>query len=168
MDYKRIVDVAVIAVLTLLLGCNENAERPPSPGAQDEADIDAIHAFFEQYDRTWTDGLGEDYLSLLSDDIIAMVPGAPAIVGKKAVWQGMGPVFEHNKMDFVVTVEEVRVADDWAFARATFTFQGAPKNGEKAFEGIGKAIYILERQPDDGWKISRDIYNWDPSPEPSH
>ena len=155
-------------MVTLLLGCREDAEHSPSAGTQNEADLTAIHAFFDQYARTWTDDLGEEYMSLLSDDIIAMVPSAPAIVGKEAIWKGMGPVFEHNKMDLVITVKEVRVADGWAFVRATFTFRGAPRTGEKAFEGTAKAVYILERQPDDSWKISRDIYNWDAPPEPSH
>jgi len=167
MEFQRIATV-LVGMAALLLGCKEDARPSPSTGEQNEADIAAIHAFFDQYARTWTDGLGEEYLSLLSDDIIAMVPEAPAIVGKDAIWRGMGQVFEHNKMDFVVSVQETRVADDWAYVRATFAFRGAPKSGEKAFEGIGKAIYILERQPDDSWKISRDIYNWDPPPDPSH
>ena len=104
MDYRQIVSIAVVAVVAILLGCKEDAKHSPSAGVQNEADIAAIHALFDQYDRTWTDGLGEEYMSLLSDDIIAMVPGAPAIVGKKAVWEGMGRVFDHNKMDFVVSV----------------------------------------------------------------
>jgi len=160
MVFQRIA-IVVVSMGALLLGCMEGAGESPSASVQNEADIAVIHAFFDRYGRTWTDGLGEEYMSLLSDDIIAMVPGAPAIVGKKAVGAGMGPVFEHNKLDFVVTVEEVRVSGDWAFVRTAIIFRGTPKDGGEAFEGIGKAVYLLERQPNDSWRIARDIYNWD-------
>jgi uncharacterized protein (TIGR02246 family) len=150
-----------VALTAMILSCAEDAPPSPEASAQTQADYDSIRAFFDRYASTWTDGLGDEYMALLSKDIIAMVPGAPAVVGKKAIWEGMGPVFEYNKLNFSISVEEMRVAGDWAFVRTSLTFRGAPKSGEKAFEGIGKAVYIVERDPTGSWRIARDIYNWD-------
>jgi uncharacterized protein (TIGR02246 family) len=160
-EYQRIATGVVIALAILLAGCTEVAKLSPSADAQNEADIAAIHALFEHYDRALNDGAAEDWMSLLTNDVIHMGPDRPALVGKEMVWEHVRPLFETLDIDHLVTVNELRLADDWAYVRATYTFRGTPKNGGKVTDDLGKAVYLLVRQPDNSWKVASDCYNTD-------
>ena len=161
MSYPWKAVIVGVAAAAWLLCCTQDTTQSPSAGAQGEADIASIHAFFEQYDRIFRTGAGEGFMSLMSNNVILMAPDRPAMVGKDAVWEGVRFLFENLDMDHAVTVDEVRVSDDWAYVRATYHFRGTPKTGGRTTEHLGKAAYLLERQPDKSWRIARDCYNTD-------
>ena len=124
-----------------------------------DTDIAAIRDLFERYDSTINAGLAEQWMSLLSDDIIWMEPNQPAIVGKDAVWGIVGAFFSDLDMERVTGVDEVRVAGDWAYVRGTYEFRITPKAGGDTMEEVGKIVYILGRQADNSWRITRAIWN---------
>lgn len=88
-----------------------------------------------------------------------MVPNQPALVGRDAVRGRVGPFFVDWNMDHVGTVDELRVAGDWAYVRGTYVFRVTPKAGGDTTEEVGKIVYILGRHADDSWKITRAIWN---------
>ena len=98
-------------------------------------------------------------MSLLTDDVLWMVPGQSTLVGKNAVWSRVGPFFADWRMNHVSDIDEQRVAGDWAFVRGTYLFQVTPKAGGQTTEEAGKFIYLLERDADDNWKVSQAIWN---------
>ncbi len=159
MKYQRMVAGIGLATIALLSACTERTERPPIAGPQSEADITAIRDLFDRYDSTVTAGLAEEWMSLLSDDIIWMVPNQAALVGKEVVGGRVGPLFSDLNMEHVSGVDEVRVAGDWAYVRGTYAFRVTPKAGGEMTEEIGKIVYILERQADNSWRMTRAIWN---------
>ena len=91
MRYQRMVAGLGLAAIAFFSACAENTERSPAVGPQSETDVAAIRGLFDRYDSTATDGLAEEWMSLLSDDIIWMVPNQAALVGKDAVLGRVGP-----------------------------------------------------------------------------
>ena len=124
-----------------------------------ENDIVAIHGLFERYDSTVNAGQAEEWMSLFSDDIIWMNPDQPALVGKDAVRGSVGPLFADLNNEHVITVDEVSVAGNWAFVRTTYTWRFTPKAGGETSEELGKEVFILRRQTDSSWRITRAIWN---------
>lgn len=123
-----------------------------------EAEIAAIRRLFERYDSTATAGQAEQWMSLLSDDVIWMVPNQAALVGKDAVWGRVRSFFSLNLVH-VGTVDEIRVAGDWAYVRGAYTVRVTPKAEGDTTEELGKIVYILGRQADNSWRITRAIWN---------
>ena len=89
-----------------------------------------------------------------------MPPGAPAVVGKAAIEKGIHASYEAlDWEEFIIHLEEVKVAGDWGYARGTYFLFATPKaGGETAFDH-GKYLKIFKRQPDGSWKIYRDCFN---------
>ena len=56
-------------------------------------------------------------------------------------------------------MEEVHVADEWAFERGTYTVTFTPKGTMLTVQDVGKYLTIYQRQADGAWKMARDIWN---------
>lgn len=130
--------------------------------AQEEADIQAIHRFFEQWDEAANAGDDAANVLRVTDDIIWMEPNRPAIVGKDALLEDFQSSSEdHSWQDMKTVVEEIRLANDWAYVRSSYSATMVPKDGGDPSPRLGKIVDILERQSDGSWKMARDIYNSD-------
>ena len=108
--------------------------------------------------------------SMVTDDAIFMPPGLPPIRGKQAVetmYKSFFPQFA--SVEQTVSIEEIEVAGDWAFAWGTEQFVLVPQAGGAPIEMQGKGMSILRRQPDGSWKFARGINNTMPkSAAPTH
>ena len=65
------------------------------------------------------------------------------------------------RFDQETVVDEVVVADDWAYVRVNFDGYLRPKvdDGSPPLRSVSRHIWILQKQIDGGWKIARDIWN---------
>ena len=102
---------------------------------------------------------------MVTDDAVFLPPGFPPIRGKQAVktmYETFFPQF--SSVEQTVSLEEVQVAGDWAFAWGTEQFTLVPRAGGAPIEMQGKGMSILSRQPDDSWKFARGINNSLPKP----
>ena len=130
--------------------------------AQEEADIQAIHRMYEQWDEAAN--ADDDVANVLrvTDDIIWMESNRPAIVGKDALLEAFQSSSEdYSYQDMKTVVEEIRLAGDWAYVRSSYSATMVPKDGGDPSPQIGKIVDILERQSDGSWKMARDMYNSD-------
>lgn len=150
---------AVIVVAVFFAACSESVNSSQGLDARGESDVAAIHALFTHYDQTLKEGKLEEFMSLLTDDVIMIGPDRPPLVGKEMVWQHVRPLFETLEIDHRVGVEELRLAGDWAYVRATYWFRGEAKDGREVTEDLGNAVYLVERQPDNSWRVAGDCYN---------
>jgi ketosteroid isomerase-like protein len=137
-----------------------NTDRPEICAAEgDEADIAAIHDLFKRYDSSATAGQFKEWMSLFSDDIIWTRQDQPALAGKDAVWGDVEPLFTDLDNEHVSTLDEISVAGDMAFVRTTYTWRFTPKAGGKTDELNGMEEFVLSRQTDNSWLISRVIWS---------
>jgi len=124
-----------------------------------EADIAAINEFGNQYTLAMNTGDLDLYVSLHTDDIVKMGPGAPAAFGKEELRANMKPLFDNFTLEMDLYNEEVQVAGDWGFNRATYTMLITPNEGGEPIFDDGKAVGIYKRQADGSWKLYIDCWN---------
>ena len=134
----------------------------------EEADVAAIRASAEEFDRTNNTEDLEGLMATYADDAVRMPPNEPAWVGKAAIRAGFQADFEENDVQVENQVEEVQVSGDWAFARGTYAVTITPSEGGEPVEDNGKWMAIFQRQADGSWKDVRDMWSSDnpPMPEP--
>jgi ketosteroid isomerase-like protein len=128
--------------------------------ASSNADVTAINKLQKQVDDAIVAGDTERYVALLVDDAVLMPPNALPVVGREAIrsWnEGMARRFRIQR--YVPLDDELVVAGDWAFRRATFTWSVMSTTDGNSLNDSGKFIIIYQRVPDGSWKVARDIWN---------
>jgi uncharacterized protein (TIGR02246 family) len=92
-------------------------------------------------------------LSLMSDDVVFMVPGK-APFGKEAFTAAskdmMGVAIEGSS-----DIREIKVLGDWAWMRNRLLVKMTPPNGTTVSRS-GYTLTILRKNPDGRWVIARD------------
>lgn len=149
----------MILVLAVVLASGNAACR-----TSDQA-LEALNTLQKQVDEAIIAGDTERYVALLADDAVIMPPNGPPVVGQSAIraWnQDMSKRFRIQK--YVAVDQELIVAGDWAFRRATFEWSLVPIAGGQPFQDSGKFIIIYKRQADGSWRVARDIWNSNTQP----
>jgi uncharacterized protein (TIGR02246 family) len=102
---------------------------------------------------------------MVTDDAVFLPSGLPPIRGKQAVetmYRSFFPQF--SSVEQTVSIEELEVVGDWAYAWGTEKFTLVPQAGGPPIEMQGKGMSILKRQPNGSWKFARGINNSLPKP----
>ena len=124
----------------------------------DEAGIDRLR---NVHVAALNAGDADAWAASFTDDGVQMPPHFGANVGKTPI-RGWGKsVLNLFACRFSLSVEEVRVAADWAFERGRYGITLAPRAGGEPMDDSGKYITVYQRQSDGSWKIARDIWNSD-------
>jgi len=129
-----------------------------------EADIAAINELYNQATLACGTGDVELYLSIFTEDAVAMAPGSPAVIGKAELRPLMEALFGKFDLELPYTVDEVGVPGDWAFVRSSFQYSMTPKEGGETTTSPGKELDILKRQADGSWKIYIECWNYGETP----
>jgi uncharacterized protein (TIGR02246 family) len=125
-----------------------------------EADVQALNELQSQVDSAIITGSTERYIALITEDAVLMPPNGPPVNGRDAIrsWsQTMSRQFRIQAYE--ASDEEVVVAGDWAFRRASVDWTVAPTAGGEPVRDLGKFIIIYRRQHDGSWRVARDIWN---------
>ncbi|TGQ31249.1 SgcJ/EcaC family oxidoreductase [Mesorhizobium sp. M00.F.Ca.ET.216.01.1.1] len=113
----------------------------------------AIRWLVETWMRASMRGDTATVLSLMTDDVVFMVPGQEPF-GKKAfaaAAEGMAGVRIEGTSDIV----ELQLLGDWAFMRSHIDMTATPPNGEPVRRS-GYSLTILRKQADGQWRLARD------------
>jgi uncharacterized protein (TIGR02246 family) len=124
-----------------------------------KSDVEAIRALLEKDSSAVASGDLDGWIDSFADDIIFMPPNSTLLKGKEAARGFVRPFFDQFNMKIDITVDEIEVQGDWAFARWHYEFEGIPKAGGAPFQEKGKEIWIFKRQADGSWKSSHIIWN---------
>ena len=110
----------------------------------------------------WKAADAEQLADLYAADAFVLYPNQPAVAGRSAILAYFKSFLaEFAPEDFELTSDEVVVAGPWAFDRGTYRWKAVPRAGGDAMVDNGKYLVILQRQPDDSWKVARDMDNSD-------
>ncbi len=93
-------------------------------------------------------------LSLMTDDVVFMVPGQEPF-GKQVFAQasaGMKSVPMQGSYD----IREVQVMGDWAYLRNFIELTVTPPGGGAAVHRCGYTLTVLRREADGHWRLCRD------------
>ena len=154
-----------VLLLTLLAGFGcQPASQQPDPEAKvaamaaDRAAIDKVRSDYQSdFNSNDASAAGTHF----TESAVSMPPNHEALIGRQAITDDMGAMFEGMSAELTISSEEVEVAGDWAFDRGTFTMKMTPKGDGEPMEDKGKYIVILEKQADGSWKLAREVWNSD-------
>jgi len=98
----------------------------------------------------------ETVLDLITDDVVFLVAGQPAMIGKSTFAKAAEAQASHGPVQFDGTseIEEITVLGEWAFMRTNLTVTITPPGGE-AMIRAGHTLSIL-RKENGKWRLARD------------
>ena len=113
----------------------------------------AIRGMVEQWLAASRAGDLDTLLSLMTDDVIFMVPDSKPF-GKER-FAANAVTMKDVKVDAAGTIEELQVLGDWAYLRNFVEVSITLPNGAISRHS-GYTLTILRRQPDGRWQLARD------------
>jgi uncharacterized protein (TIGR02246 family) len=137
-------------------------------GSRDQrtADLAAIERLHEADMRAVVAGDTATLMSLWTDDIVSLPPGAPIQVGRAAnaefMRRGMQASASFEPVDYRLEFREVQLFGDHAVEWGTYRARVRPRGGGQEITSGGKVMRVLRRQPDGSWKVARTIFTADP------
>jgi uncharacterized protein (TIGR02246 family) len=143
--------LGAIGLTIIHLGCDTSST---------DQDLQAINRLQTRVDSAIIAGDTERYLTFLTEDAVLMPPNGPAVIGKDAIRSWNQAMSEQVRIQTYAPVDdEIVVADEWAFRRATVDWTLTPTAGGEPIRDFGKFIIIYRRKGDGSWKVARDIWN---------
>ncbi len=102
----------------------------------------------------------DEYFDLFSDDAVWMMPSSYKDVGKAEARSFYG-FTKKFRFDQQTSIDELVIDNDWAFVRLTFDGYLRPRLDSSAapLRSVSRHMWVLKKQLDGTWKISRDIWN---------
>ncbi len=92
-------------------------------------------------------------LSLMTDDVVFMVPGHEPF-GKEA-FEAASTGNTSSSIEGTSEILELQVLGEWAYMRSRLHVKMTPPNGS-VIERAGHTLTILRKQPDGRWLLARD------------
>lgn len=123
------------------------------------SDVVAVRGLLDKVMEVSRQGDLEAYLSLYTDDALWMRRDRITDAGKNDVRPAY-KFMEDYTFDQQLTINEIAVSGDIAYTRVTLDGWIVPRPGKQVerVRALSRHIMILERQSDDSWKFSRDIF----------
>lgn len=122
-------------------------------------DIDAVKRLADDWSAGWNNGDTGHLLSLFTDEPVLMPHSQPAVFGKDAIRALYDSIFEAYAIQGDGRIVEIEVSGDLGYFWSDYTLTATPRGGGEMVNETGKSIFIVKRQPDNSWKISRLIDN---------
>lgn len=95
--------------------------------------------------------------AVVTEDVVLIPPNQPEVVGREALEAWVSSLFEAIEVEEAsATVDEVRVAGDWAVSRGTWQMSGSA--GGAPMSDTTRYVLIWERH-NGSWKIAYDLWN---------
>lgn len=113
----------------------------------------AIRELVDTWMKASRTGDTETVLSLMSDDVIFMVPGREPF--GKQTFAANSRSMVGVKLEGSADIRELEVLGDWAYLRNFIEITITPPDGE-AVRRSGFTLTILRKEPDGRWVLARD------------
>ena len=122
-----------------------------------EAPVQSDEQAIRQLVATWISatkaGDTKKVLSLMSDDVVFLVPGQPPMRGKSAFAAAQSGA--QMSFDATSEIQEIKVLGDWAYIWTKLSAVATPKGGGKPVKRAGNTLSILHKQAG-AWLLVRD------------
>ena len=157
---SRLGSLRIGLVVWILAACG-------SPQDDSSGTAEAIRRTNQEYVELLPKGSVDDLMSLYTQDVLLMPPGASSAQGLDEVRTFWSDFFdEWEVVDATSTIDEVIVGEGWAWSRGHYLETLRSKDGLVTVVESGKFSGIWRRVPDGSWKISRDMWNASNTPDP--
>ncbi len=147
---KKLFPIVATLLVLAASGC--------APQVDVEADKAAVRKWFDESTAALNANDGS-IVDLGIEDAVVMYADAPAVTGRDALRARQQAIRDQFTFEETRSVDEVVISGDWAFVRWAGTGTMTPKDGSEPSVFDRKGIAILQRQPDNSWKMARVIWN---------
>jgi len=148
--------LGLMLVLIIIMACGQVSKKSP---IDIESEREAVIAEFKDLIVVSESGDVEGYMNHLSEDVVMMYSGQPAIVGTAKIRSFITNFFENYKFEFNPwQSNEIQVMGDWALHRYSAIATITPKSGGESIKLDRKYIDILRKEAG-SWKVTHHIYN---------
>ena len=117
-------------------------------------DEKAIRQFIETWMQATKNGDLSTVLSLMSDDVIFMVPGKEPF--GKTEFAATSQQLKDVRIDGASDVKEIKIIGSWAYVRTHLTVRMIPLSGGNEVRRSGYTLSILNKTPTGAWVLVRD------------
>jgi uncharacterized protein (TIGR02246 family) len=118
------------------------------------ADERAIRQLIETWLAASKSGDTPRVLSLMSDDVVFLMPGHPPMRGKSAFAASQDALGDVS-IDATSDIEEIGISGDWAYAWTRLRIEMVPRGGGPPNVRSGHTLSVLKRV-DGAWLLFRD------------
>jgi len=147
---KTLFSIVATLLVLAISGC--------APQMDVEADTAAVKKWFDESTAALNANDGS-IVDLGTEDAVVMYADAPAVTGRDALRARQQAIYDQATFEENRSVDEIVISGDWAFVRWAGTGTMTPKDGSEPSVFDRKGIAILQRQPDNSWKMARVIWN---------
>ena len=99
------------------------------------------------------------WVACFAADAVQMPPNAPPNVGTEHIRAWSGGLLAAFRAEFSLFPDDVQLAGtDWAFESGGYSISLTSRSGGEPIRDDGKYVTIYRRE-DDGWVMTRDIWN---------
>jgi uncharacterized protein (TIGR02246 family) len=116
-------------------------------------DEQSIRALIETWMRATLSGDTATVLSLMTEDVVFMVPGREPF--GREVFEAAASSANASRMEGTNEVVEIQVLGDWAFARTHIDLTVTPPVGEPVRRS-GYTLTLYRKEADGSWRLARD------------
>lgn len=121
--------------------------------------MDAVEKLIEAEFSAANAGDNEALLNLRTDDAVEIFPGSPPLVGKKQIRAEWDQPSDITEQFTDRSIEEINLAGDWGCIRFSFTHTITAVAGGEASISHCQGLWVIQRQPDNSWKIHWEMTN---------
>jgi uncharacterized protein (TIGR02246 family) len=116
----------------------------------------AIHELIETWHSATRKGDVDEVLSLMSPDVVFLVPGQPPMHGRPAFERALRAMLTDHAIDSASVVDEIEVDGDMAYCRTRLTVTVTSKHSQTPVQRSGNTLSILRKGDDGKWLLTRD------------
>jgi uncharacterized protein (TIGR02246 family) len=120
-----------------------------------QTDEQAIREVLASWFRASKAGDVETVLSLMTEDVVFLVPGQPPMRGKAAFAASQAGMSARFTLDATSDTQEIIVLGDWAYIWTQLSVVMTPKGGGEAVKRAGPTLSIF-RKESGRWLLARD------------
>jgi uncharacterized protein (TIGR02246 family) len=124
-------------------------------GAMDK-DEEEIRNLLETWLSATRAGDVERVLGLMTPDVVFLVPGQPAMIGRAAFETVLRGMLATHAIESSSEIEEIAVAGDMAYSRTRLSVTVTSKHGGTPLQRSGHTLSILRKGDDGRWRLARD------------
>ena len=153
---NKVICTFIVSLLFIFLSCTTEKKNNDSSVEQD---ISYIRTLMDSVMAVSRKGDLEAYLALYTDDALWMTHNRLEDTGKEEIRDYYSWINDYT-FDQKLTINEIKIAGDWAFIRFTANGWILPKPGVEGERErvISRHFTIASRQSDGTWKLARDMF----------
>ena len=122
-----------------------------------DSDRQKVEGVIEAWNDSVNSNDSERILTLVSDDLEMIPPGAPPAQGD-AAHKLLESFFEFD-LNLNASTLELILTGDWAIRRYEYELTLTPKAGGESTGMRGQGIHLLRKEQDGSWRFAKDMWS---------